>query len=85
MKGKSGRPPAAAARLAKEKQVKANQQSALQIDMDIEEEDDMKAAIDREALVVARNRYPKLFEIYDERAALKFKSNHWLRHQIAKK
>ena len=53
--------------------------------MDIEEEDDIQAAMDREALVVARNRFPKIFEIYDERASLKFKSNHWLRKQIAKK
>lgn len=43
--------------------------------MDIEEEDDMEAAIAREALITARNRFPRIFEIYDERAALKFKSN----------
>ena len=47
--------------------------------MDIEEEDDIQAAIDREALVVARNRFPRIFELYDERASIKFKSNSWLR------
>lgn len=47
--------------------------------MDIEEDEDMQAAQDQAALVTARNRYPRMFEIYDERASLKFKSPHWLR------
>ena len=57
----------------------------LEIDMDIEAEDEIQTAIDREALIVARNRFPRIFELSDERAALKFKSNHWLRKQVAKK
>ena len=45
----------------------------------------MKAALDKEIMKVARQKNPYIFKVYDERASLKFKSNHWLKQQVAKK
>jgi len=47
--------------------------------MDIEEENQQKQILDKQAIEIARSKFPYLFQVYDERQSLKFKSEKWLR------
>ena len=47
---------------------------ALQIDIDIEEDTQKKAIQEKEQVDIARKKNPYLFQVYDERCSLKFKS-----------